>query len=69
MLMPGVGRLGQSGDQRTVKISILGEEGDVIAKGVTEISRELHQIRAVTERWNVDQRWSLLPARRTSWKM
>ena len=63
MLMAGVGRQVQSGGQRTVKVSILHEKGDVIAKAVTQISKELHQIRAITERWTVDQRWTLLLTR------
>ena len=35
MLMAGVGRQVQSGGQGTVKVSILHEKGDVIAKAVT----------------------------------
>jgi hypothetical protein len=50
----------QSGGQRTVKVSILREKGDLIARIVTQISKELHQTRAITERWTVDQRWTLL---------
>jgi hypothetical protein len=73
MLMSGVGRQVQGGGQRTVKVSILHEKGDVIAKTVTQISKELHQIRAITERWTVDQRWTLLLTRllrrRARWKM
>ena len=63
MLMAGVGRQVQSGGQRTVKVSILHEKGDVIAKAVSQISKELHQIRAITERWSLDQRWTLLLTR------
>jgi hypothetical protein len=39
------------------------EKGDLIAQAVTRISNELHQIRAITERWSVDQRWTLLLTR------
>ena len=35
MLVAGVGCQVQSGGQRTVKVSILHEKGDVIAKAVT----------------------------------
>ena len=63
MLMAGVGRQVQSGGQRTVKVSVLHEKGDLIAQAVTQISKELHQIRAITERWSVDQRWTLLLTR------
>jgi len=63
MLMSGVGRQVQSGGQRTVKVSVLHEKGDVIAQAVTQISKELHLICAITERWNVDQKWTLLLTR------
>jgi hypothetical protein len=38
MLMAGVGRQVQSGGQRTVKVSILHEKGDLIAQAVTQIT-------------------------------
>ena len=63
MLMAGVGRQVQSGGQHTVKVSVLHEKGDPIAQAVTQISKELPQIRAITERWSVDQRWKLLLTR------
>ena len=63
VLMAGVGRQVQSGGQRTVKVSILHEKSDRTAKAFTQISKELHQIRAVTERWTLDQRWTLLLTR------
>jgi len=63
MLMSGVGRQVQSGGRRTVKVSLVHEKGDLIAQAVTRISNELHQIRAITERWSVDQRWTLLLTR------
>lgn len=63
MLMAGVGQQVQSGGQRTVKVSVVHEKGDLIAQAVTQISKELHQIHAITERWNVDQRWTLLLTR------
>ena len=63
MLMAGVGRQVQSGGQRTVKVSVLHEKADVIAQAVSRISNELHQIHAITERWSIDQRWTLLLTR------
>jgi hypothetical protein len=63
MLMAGVGRQVQSGGRRTVKVSVLHEKSDLIAHAVTRISNELHHIRAITERWSVDQRWTLLLTR------
>ena len=51
-----VGHQFQSDGQRTVKVSILREKGDVIPKAVPQISKELHQLRAITERWTVDQK-------------
>ena len=57
--MAGVGRQVQSRGQRTVKVSVLHEKGDVIARAITRISNEFHQIRAITEPWTVDQRWTL----------
>ena len=63
MLMSGVGRQVQSGGQRTVKVSVLHEKGHLIAHAVTRTSKELHHIRAITERWGVEQRWTLLLTR------
>ena len=63
MLMSGVGRQVQSGGQKTVKVSVLHEKGDLIAQAVTRTSNELHHIRAITERWTVGQRWTLLLTR------
>lgn len=63
MLMSGVGRQVQSGGQRTVKVSILHEKGDIIAQAIAAISNELCHIRAITERWSVQQRWTLLLTR------
>ena len=56
----GVGRQVQSGGQRTIRISILHEKGEVVARAIRAISREIGQIRAITERWTVEQRWILL---------
>ena len=63
MLMAGVGRQVQSGGQRTVKVSVLHEKGDLIAQAFTRINRELLQIRSIVERWSVDQRSTLLLTR------
>ncbi len=50
MLMSGVGRQVRSGGQKTVKVSVLHEKGDIIAQAVTRTSNELHRIRAMMER-------------------
>lgn len=63
MLMSGVGRQVQSGGQRTVKVSILHEKGADIARAIQVISGEIGQIRAITERWTIQQRWTLLLTR------
>ena len=63
MLMQGVARQLRSGGRSTVRVSVLHEKGDLIAHAVTIISKELHCIRAITERWSVSQRWTLLLTR------
>ena len=63
MLMHGVGRQLQSGGRSTVRVSVLHDKGDLIATAVTLVSKELHSIRAITERWSVSQRWTLLLTR------
>lgn len=60
MLMSGVARQIQSSGQKTIRVSVLHEKGDLIAQAVTRTSNELHRIRAITERWTVVQRWTLL---------
>ncbi len=60
VLMSGVGRQSQSGGQKTVRVRVLHEKGDLVAQAVMRTSNELHQIRAITERWTVEQRWTLL---------
>jgi hypothetical protein len=62
-MMQGVARQVQSGGQRTVRVSLLHEKGDVIAQAVTLISKQLHEMRLITERWTNGQRWSLLLTR------
>lgn len=63
MLMSGVGRQVRSGGQRRVRVSILHEKGDAIARAVTLISNELQRIGRITERWSDEQRWTLLLTR------
>ncbi len=48
MLMSGVGRQIQSGDRRTVQVSVLHVKGDHIFRAFTRISNELNNIRAIT---------------------
>lgn len=62
-MMQGVARQVQSGGRRTVRVSLLHEKGDVIARAVTLISSQLQQIRSITERWSVEERWALLLTR------
>lgn len=63
LLMQGVGRQTQSAGQRTVKVSLVHDGAEVIAAAVTAVSKELQKIAAITERWTVSQRWSLLLTR------
>jgi len=63
MLMQGVARQLRSGGRSTVRVSVVHEKGDVIAHAVTLISKELHAIQAITERWSVSERWTLLLTR------
>jgi hypothetical protein len=63
MLMQGVGRQVQSGGQRTVKVSIVHEKGEMIASAVAAVSKELHHIRCITERWSTSECWALLLTR------
>jgi hypothetical protein len=62
-MMQGVARQVQSGGQRTVRVSLLHEKGDIIARAVTLISSQLQQMRRITERWTATARWSLLLTR------
>jgi hypothetical protein len=63
MLMAGVGRQIQSGGRRTVRVSVMHDKSELISQAVTQISNELHHIHAITERWTVEQRWTLLLTR------
>ena len=63
MLMQGVRRQAQSGGQRTVKVSIVHEKGDMIASAVAVVSKELHHIRTITERWSASECWARLLTR------
>jgi hypothetical protein len=61
--MSGVARQVQSGGQRTVKVSILHEKGDPVARAIAAISNGLCHIRSITERWSPEERWTLLLTR------
>lgn len=63
LLMHGVGRQTQSAGQRTVKVSLVHESAEAIAAAVTFVSKELQKIMAITERWTIAQRWSLILTR------
>ncbi len=58
-----VARQVQSGGQRTVKVSLLHEKGAQIEALVTATSRQLHDMKLMTERWSAEQKWSLLLTR------
>jgi hypothetical protein len=59
-LMQGVARQVRSGGQNTVRISILHERGDAVAKAVALISQEIHRLSLNTEQLNPLQRWTVL---------
>jgi len=63
VLMQGVGRQVQSGGKRTVKVSVLHENKESIARAVTLISTELNHIGIIMEKWNPHQRWTLILTR------
>ena len=68
-LLNGVGRLtAHSGPirlrsgrpQRTVKVSLQHEKGDLIAQAITAVSNTLQRFNAIAEQWTIEQRWTLL---------
>lgn len=59
-LMQGVARQVQGGAQRTVKVSIVHEKKDIIEELVGKTSRQLHQMKLITERWDGSKKWTLL---------
>ena len=61
--MQGVARQVHSAGQRTVKVSLVHEKGDVIAVLVGRTSRQLHQMKLITERWSAEEKWNLLLTR------
>lgn len=63
MLMAGVARQIQSGGRRTIRVSSLYEKSGIIAQAVTAISQELQHIRAISEQWNHQQKWSVILTR------
>lgn len=62
-LMQGVARQVQSGGQRKVKVSLMHEQGDVIARAVSLISSQLHEMMRIAEQWTIEQRWIVLLTR------
>ncbi len=62
-LMQGVARQVRSGGQRKIKVSLLHEKGEIIARAVTLISSQLHQMMRIAEQWSIDERWALLLTR------
>ena len=61
--MQGVARQVQGGGQRTVKPSIVHEKKDIIEEFVERTSRQLPQMKLITERWSGEQKWTLLSTR------
>ncbi len=59
-LMQGVARQVQSSGQRTIKVSLLHENGAQIAVLVSLTSKQLQRIKLITERWSAEQKWALL---------
>ena len=59
-LLNGVARLTAHSGQRTVKVSLPHEKGDLIAAAITAVSNTLQRLNAIAERWTIEQRWRLL---------
>ena len=59
-LLNGVGRLTAHSGQRTVKVSLQHEKGDLIAKAITSVSNTLQRFNTIAEQWTLEQRWTLL---------
>jgi hypothetical protein len=62
-LLSGVARQTTHGGQKTIKVSILHEKGDAIAKAITLISNLLERIRSITRGWSPQQAWSVMLTR------
>jgi hypothetical protein len=62
-LMQGVARQVRSGGQRCIKLSLLHEKGDLIARAVTLISSQLQSFVRMAERWTIAERWACLLTR------
>ena len=62
-LMQGVARQVQSSGQRTVKVSLVHEKSQIITVLVGRTSRQMHQMKLITERWSGEEKWTLLLTR------
>lgn len=62
-LMQGVARQVQGGGQRTIKVSLLHEKKDIIEELISQASRQLHEMKLITERWTGEKKWTLLLTR------
>ena len=62
-LMQGVARQVQSSGQRTVKVSLVHEKSEIIVQLVGRTSRQMHQMKLITERWSAEEKWTLLLTR------
>ena len=59
-LLHGVARLTRSGGQRTVKVSVQHEKGELLTAAITQVSHTLRRFHAIAEQWTVEARWTLL---------
>jgi hypothetical protein len=59
-LLGGVARLIKHGGQRTVKVSLQHENRGIIVQAIEFVSNTLGRFHAIAERWNLEQRWTLL---------
>ncbi|WP_049975500.1 hypothetical protein [Chthoniobacter flavus] len=59
-LLGGVARLTRHGGQSTVKVSLQHENREALVQSIAQVSNTLHRFHIITERWTIDQRWTLL---------
>ena len=62
-LLSGVARQTTHAGQRSVKVSILHENAEVIAQAITVISNLLTRVNAITAKWTPAQAWSAILTR------
>jgi hypothetical protein len=62
-LLSAVARETRHSGQRRVKVSLLHEKGDIIARAIALISSFLHRVSTITERWTPEQSWAVILTR------